>query len=258
MSDILSNTFYSHRIGSKTGTATTSRVSTTFEVIDYDSYKDSYAVLYKSIAINHTQSWQKSFNATPYESDALYCQPGWNLVTLCGLNYIGTDITTSEATRVIVYKLYYKIKDYLNTGMFVTGSIDLATCIITANESAQSVTGQRVYGASIQISDEFVCYTYELDSVLQTGTINLGNLALYDGPVSLENWNKDKAIPAQDIWSRDSHVVGLINIKDGKNSTVGYHTNVTVALTDEIKEKFTPEQYATGVRIDLNKTEVIE
>jgi len=258
MSDTLSNTFYSHRTGSKTGTATTSRVSTTFEVIDYDSYKDSYAVLYKSITINHTQYWQKNFVATPYESDALYCQPGWNSVALCVLNYTGTDTTTSEATRVIVYKLYYKIKDYLNTGMFVTGSIDLATCTVTANESAQSITGQRVYGASIQISDEFICYAYELDSVLQTGTINLGNLALYDGPVSLENWNKDKAIPAQDIWSRDSHVVGLINIKDGKNSTVGYSTSRTIPLTNELKMEFAPEQYSTGIRIDASVTEVIE
>jgi hypothetical protein len=258
MSDILSNTFYSHRTGSKAGNATTARVSKTFEVIDYDSLEGCYAVAYKSIAISHTQTWQRTEIAPAFTSSALYCQPGWNLISLCPLTYTVTDVQTSIASRIITYKLYYKIKNYKVPGTFITNSIDLAICTINAVDGVQTVSGQRVYGMSIQISEEFICYSYELGDVAITTPINLGNTMIYDGPVKLEDWNYDKSIPAQPIWLRNKHVVGLINIKDGKNSTVGYTASKTINLTEELKETFTPEQYATGVRIDLNTVEVIQ
>jgi hypothetical protein len=241
MGEPTTNIVNTYRTGSTQLAASTSRDINTFEVIDYDAFDDNYAVIYKKVHIVHTQVLTGTSTAIPYTGHVTYGQPGAGNSDemACPLTYEGTDILNSDAIRTVLYKLWYKIKDYTKEQLtYKRGSINLATCTITANNANQSVEGQRIYGTSIQVTDQFICYSYELNSVAISGILDLPNREMYDGPLSLEDWNYDTL--KNSIWQRDKQIVGLININDGVGSVVGYNYSKEYDILDK-------QQYSVGV-----------
>jgi hypothetical protein len=235
--EIIKNLMHSTKTLEQTKTATATRDINTFEVLDYDSYGENYAVIYKKLHIAHEQKLNYSDVCDPFSSDGIYQQPNYTSQYTIDMVHNVNSIFTSIATRNVTYKLAYKIKNP-STGAFVTGSIDLATCSITASGIIQTASGQRIYGVSVQITDEFICYAYEIDTIDVPKTINVNPLDRYDSAVNIEDLNFDAN--NLEIWTRRGHVVGLININDGAGSTVGYNYSKEYAILDK-------QQYSVGV-----------
>jgi hypothetical protein len=221
----------------QTKAATATRDINTFEVLDYDSYGENYAVIYKKIHIVHQQQYNYSDICNPFSSDSIYCQPDYTSQYSINMVHNIVSSFSSIASREVTYKLAYKIKNSV-IGTFVTGSIDLATCNITASGIIQTASGQRIYGVSVQITDEFICYAYEIDTIDVPKTINVNPFDQYDSAVSIEDLNFDA--DNLEIWTRRGHVVGLININDGAGSTVGYNYSKEYGILDK-------QQYSVGV-----------
>jgi hypothetical protein len=217
--------------------ALASRVVHTFEVLDYDIYEGNYALIYKDIGISHQQKQTYEKGNDPY-SGAVYYQvlyQNGELPASALLLHNDSQEFTSIGTRVVTYKLHYKIKD---GDEFKTFSVDLATLTVSNNKCDYQATGQRIYGVSMQVTDEFIVYSFELHECAFNGVLGVGAGYNYDGPINLEDWNVNQLkVP---IWTRSKQVVGLININDGVGSSIGYRFQEEYDILD-------PEQYACGV-----------
>jgi hypothetical protein len=235
--ELTSNVMSSTKTLTQTKAATATRNINTFEVLDFDSHDESYAVIYKKIHIEHTQVYNYADACDPFVSDSMYCQPDYTSQYTIPMVHHITSGFTSIASRSVTYKLAYKIKNPV-TGAFVTGSIDLATCNVSASEITQTASGQRIYGVSIQITDEFICYAFEIDTIDVAKVIDVDPADRYDGPVNVEDLNFDHA--NAEIWTRRGHVVGLVNINDGVGSIVGYNYSKEYDILNK-------QQYSVGV-----------
>lgn len=234
---ITKNEAHGTLVQEETINASATRNITTFEVLDNDAQGGDYALIYKSIAISHSQVNAISRANTPYDggvySQYLYSNGDFPASALV----LGTtsDVLTSTGTRTVTYKLHYKIAGQVFRK-------DLATAIITNNVSQYTVTGNRLYGVSIQVfkgkNGQFIVYSYEKHSSTFSGPLGAGTGYPHDSPRNIEDWNVTQS--NQDIWTRDKHVIGLININDKAGSTMGY-------LKEQEYDILSPQLYAVGV-----------
>ena len=214
-------------------TATALRTVNTFEVLDYDSLGANYALIYKAIAIQHNQSQVYTRANEPY-SGAVYIQylyNNGNLPASALVLHNETDEFTATGTRTVTYKLHYKIGDAIF-------KVDLATCTITSDVSSYTLTGERLYGVSMQVSEKFITYAFEKHTANLTGPLGAGTGYPYDSPRNLEDWNVNQL--GEPIWTRSKQVIGLINIADGVGSDIGY-------LKQEEYDILTANQFGVGI-----------
>ena len=228
-------------VQSESISAVANRSINTFEVLDYDNNSNGdYALIYKDIAITHNQSVSIERQNTPYNGDVyvqLYYNNGELPLSATELHNVSQN-TESSGTRTVTYKLHYKIKGE-NTDEDKIFSIDLAILTVNSNGINQSANGQRIYGVSIQASEKFIVYSYDLDSCIYDGTpLGYGDGFNYDSPMNIEDWNYNGLGTL--IWERSKRVIGLININDGVGSAIGYHTQ-------EEYEVLEMAQYSVGV-----------
>jgi hypothetical protein len=223
--------------------ANTERNQKTFEVLDYDSFGNNYALIYKSVEIVHLQTFKQKIIGS---GNGGYHQPGWGTLDMvCPLTLTATSEETSAASRIVTYKLHCKIVSIVDGKEVITlVKKDLTTCSIVANDSIQTLSGDRIYAPSIQVTDKFITYSYEYD-IMQSRQPNV-NAARYDGAINLEDWNYD--VLNQLIWQRTKHIVGLININDGSGSDVGHDGTREYATTGEAINQvpFPSQQYSVG------------
>lgn len=210
--------------GTRTTNAAVTRNYTTAEVIDYDGYDGNYALFWKRITIQDQQAWVYSQNYDEPKDYERYDQ---------GL-FIGRSLTepgafTANGTRMIEFMLSYKING-------TRTDILLTTCIVKSKSPGfenpltdHLVTGERIYGVSLQVNDEFITYTYEIDKVKLTTPFSVG---MYDGPQSIEDFNFD--FGGNDIWELSKRMAGIINIDDGVESTPGYKEEFEVDLPQTV------------------------
>jgi hypothetical protein len=95
-----------------------------------------------------------------------------------------------------------------------------------------------MYGVSMQATEEFIVYSYELQNCVFVPPLGVGAGYIYDSPVNLEDWNTNQL--GDPLWERSKQVVGLINIKDGVASAEGYRKHQEFEILN-------PQQYAVGV-----------
>jgi hypothetical protein len=219
----------------------------TAEVLDYDGMNGNYALIWKKITCEQSQVYKEEINFEHYQSD----EPN------CFYRYIGPSVgllekdmipegvisDKSESIREVEFYLTYKVtgEDENGISVIVKKDILLATCNMTTDyytgtnlsgisesqptSKNHTLEGERVYVPSIQVSDNFIVYYYQLE--IPTGFLN--SHQGYDGNYAFESWTSDH--DENLVWAFSKHIVGLININDGMGSTVGYR-----------KE----EQYETG------------
>jgi hypothetical protein len=199
---------------SEDASATATRNVHTFEVVDYDNYNGNYAIIYKDINITHTQVYSVSREGTPYDGD-VYIQLGYsngNLPASALVMHNTSEDFVSQGTRDIDYILYYNID---GAGY----SRKLASVHISSDMSVYSVDGERVYGVSMQMSKDYLVYSFELHDSKFSGTVGYGSGYNYDSPRSVEDWNRTDT--GEEVWRRCSQVIGLVNIAS-KKSDLGY------------------------------------
>lgn len=225
--------------------ATASRNINTFEVLDYDIYNSNYALIYKDITIVHNQSQNYTRSTEPYSGNYYRQYLYSNLLSEAELParytvfHNDSDVFTAVGTRTVTYKLHYKI----GTAIF---SVDLATCIVKNDNSVYTMTGERIYGVSIQVSEEVITYAFEKHTA-NLSFFGAGIGYPYDSPRNLEDWNVNQLnVP---IWIRSKQVVGLISIDDGVESDIGY-------LKQQEYDILPEEQYAVGIVSEITKLEV--
>jgi hypothetical protein len=222
--------------------ATVNRSIITADVLDYDGYQGNYALIWKKITIGHKQGWDWE-TTSQYESDANYCNGPTDMALDHLMEIVGTsDVFTSLSERLVEFYLTYKI------GETKTDKL-LCSCNMVSNyKSTGSVvteshvlTGERVFGASIQVSNDLIAYTFKKET--PTGKLNYKQA--YDGSYSFENWNADYDENA--VWGSAKHIVGLININDGMGSAPGYLKEVEYQQEEEGNLLSSAEIYSVGV-----------
>jgi hypothetical protein len=213
--------------------ATAQRSLHTFEVLDYDVFNGNYALIYKDIQISHSQSLAIKRECVPYEGD-IYVQFEYSngvLPASATELHNESEETVSRGTRTVTWKLHYKI----NGNIF---SVDLATFNCSNDGVDLTASGQRIYGISMQATEEFIVYSYELQNCIFAPPLGVGTGYIYDSPFNLEDWNTNQL--GDTLWERSKQVVGLINIKDGVASDEGYRKHQEYDI-------LSPQQYAVGV-----------
>jgi hypothetical protein len=222
----------------ETVAATAARTVKTFEVLDYDSLGANYAIIYKSIEIQHNQSQDYSRANEPFDGNVYiqYLYSNGNLPASALVLHNETDEFSSTGTRKVTYMLHSSTGIILD-GVNLGSKLPLATCNISNNLSEYTMTGERIYGVSIQISDRFIVYSFEKHTAA-FGGLGSGAGYPYDSPRNLEDWNVNQL--GEPIWTRNKQVVGLINIADGVGSEIGY-------LKQEEYDILSPNQYGVGI-----------
>jgi hypothetical protein len=219
--------------------ALATRNLTTFEVLDYDTFAGNYILIYKEISITHRQESTIERGNTPFDGNVYIQLLYSNGILPDSALYMHNDSEkfTSIGTRTVVYKLHYSIKcpECPDGKPF---SVTLATLVVTNDMSEYTLSGERVYGVSLQVCDKYMVYAFELHkNKFTSGTI--GGLAYnYDSPRNLEDWNVGGSGGL--IWERYKQIVGMINVNDGKGSDVGYIKQKDYDILD-------PHQYSVGV-----------
>lgn len=220
-------------------TASSTRTVNTFEVLEYDNNSNNdYALIYKDIIIQHDQTNNIERANTPY-TGTVYVQLLYynGELPLSATELHNTSqVLTSTGTRIVTYKLYYKINS--DEGNLI-GSIDIASFTVNSAGISQTAFGQRVYGVSIQVTEKYICYSYELNDCIFDGSPLVYGVGYnYDGPINIEDWNYNQL--GDLLWSRNSQVVGIIDIANSKEMKTVNH------LTKSY-EVLPMAQYSVGV-----------
>lgn len=222
--------------------AKTNRAVSTFEVLEYDNNTDGdYALAYKDISIQHEQSNIIERANTPYEGGVyiqLYYNNGELPDSATELHNISQTLV-SNGTRLVTYKLHCKIKGRKDGKEDKIFTLDLASMESSNIGANQAAKGQRIYGVSIQVSDEFIVYSYEVGDCLFDGSpLGYGPGFNYDSPINIEDWNYNQLGAA--LWKRSAHVVGVIDIYASSASD-------TVQHTSKAYEVLPVAQYSVGI-----------
>ncbi len=198
------------RSGSYTINAVASRNIVTADVLDYDGYKGNYALIWKKITIAQTQS----YNITGVGAGTAGYNNSW--LGTGTINWAGSTVWATNATRKVEFYLTYKINGVKTDKL-------LCTCEMVSSGPtpyAQSFSGERVWGVSIQVGEKFITYQFRKEEPVDGATRNWGGSVTYDGHYAFESWLTDD--DEVELWKFKSHVVGLVNINDGSDSEVGY------------------------------------
>lgn len=238
--------------GLKTGTynvdATANRNIVTADVLDYDGNLGNYALIWKKITIAHTQN--HDIDATGSKQ----CEESTNPMGCSAdpLTYSVNSIFRSTCTRTVEFYLTYKINGQKFEKLLCTCTeqyvgVNSSIGGVTSASALHSYDGTRVWGVSIQVSEEFIVYQFRKeipsDKYREEPLPDFGDH--YDSCYGLESWNTDK--DEHSLWKLQSFVVGLINIKDGVGSEVGYLKEEEYTLGEEGSMLSRDDIYSVGV-----------
>jgi hypothetical protein len=235
-----------HEIDRRTTTA--SRDIVCFEVLDYDSLmnvrfgddlKRVVAVLYKKITIHHEQ--EKVFDCEYTTNDPQWAFKSFTVPVMpVASTTPATDHFEYSGTRKVEYKLavvigtekYQFAFNTLQTA--VTGTWDVAGSyaeltnddgIRTSTGPIHTLTGERIYGASVYVGQKYVIFSYDKETF--DGTHGIGSA--YDSPMNFEDYNA--------LWKKDKRMVGFINLSTMEQVSREYEYD-----SEEMKSLL----YATG------------
>jgi hypothetical protein len=206
--------------GTRTTNATATRNYTTAQVIDYDGYNGNYALFWKKITVQDMQQWAY---AESYADEKDY--ESYNQKLFIGRDFNNPGTFTATGVRNVEFMFTYSIN-----GIKTDLSLGVCECQsrspgITNPLLDHMVSGERIYGVSLQVNEEFITYTYEIDIPKITTPFSVG---MYDGPQNVEDFNFD--FYGNEIWEYDKRRAGIINIDDGVNSTTGYAEEFNVDI----------------------------
>jgi hypothetical protein len=232
--------------GSYTIEATANRNIITADVLDYDGYNGNYALIWKKITISHSQ--RKDTTASGQETSDTYDNSVWGDLDWA-INFTVNDSFTSLSTRTVEFYLTYNIGGTKFEKL-------LCTCTMTSRygtgiETSQTFSGERVWGASIQVYTDFMVYQFRKEEPVDGLNRNWGGSqgGSYDGNYAFEGWMVDRDETL--LWKLKSHVVGLINISDGVDSEVGYLKEEEYTVGEEGNVLSSGEIYSVGVVNEL-------
>lgn len=238
-------TEHSEKSGSYTVDATVNRNIVTADVLDYDGYLGNYALIWKKITVAHTQ--QQDITASGSETSENYegspfGDMDWDIQFNVNDNY------TSNSTRTVEFWLTYKINGQKFDKLLCTCTmLSTASKVGAVTTGSQSFSGERVWGASIQVYSDFIVYQFRKEEPIDGLNRNWGGG--YDGNYSFENWMIDR--DENSLWKLKSHIVGLINIADGVDSEVGYLKEEEYTVGEEGNVLSSGEIYSVGVVNEL-------
>jgi hypothetical protein len=236
--------------GTKSGSyevnASMSRDIVTADVLDYDGYGDNYALIWKKITISHSQSQLISASATPVSYF-----PGDSTNLTYDQN---NGRFNSSSVRTVEFYLTYKVNGVKTDKLLCTCSMTSTHSLINAvSAHDQTYTGERVWGCSIQVHSDFIVYQFRKEEPNVEAEVNWGGGfgwgGGYDGNLSFESWTVDKE--ERELWKLKSHIVGLINIKDGVDSEVGYLKEEEYTVGEEGNSMSSIDIYSVGVVNEL-------
>ena len=183
------------------------------EVLDYDNVgTDTAIVIYKKVAISHSVFFSYSgfgINVSTYdfpypsETNTKYSWTGTRTVTYWVWIKIGKYIEKFQIPQTFLG---------LCSGQYNLFNVNKDTI---PNFESQTGTGQRIYGVSCQINDDFIVYSYAVEDFvvtpLQGANTNYGN---YSSPLNWEDRDKQgidmNGFPA---WKKNKMVLGAVEIK---------------------------------------------
>lgn len=215
--------------------ATASRSIVTADVLDYDGYMGNYALIWKKVTISHNQTQTGSGTAQTVCSYHETPLPVDNVLV-----YDDTSAFTTSCTRTVDFYLTYNIAGKKFEKL-------LCSCSEQGSDTSHSYSGTRVWGASIQVKDDFIVYQFrkEVPSDRYKSASLPNFLDGYDSCYGFESWTTDR--DEHDLWKLESFIVGLINIKDGVGSKVGYLKEEEYTLGEEGSMLSRDEVYSVGV-----------
>jgi len=183
----------------RTDTENWSRSMEFVEVLDYDNIgTDTAIVIYKKVAIAHSVGFS-------YTGD--------------GVNVAAADFpySTEKAdytwagTRTVTYWVWVKIGTY--TTKFQIPNSFIGTCAgsygTDGNTESQAGAGQRVYGVSCQINNDFIVYSYTVEDF----SAGSAGYHYYSSPLNWEDRNNQGiAMDGFPAWAKNKMVLGAVKI----------------------------------------------
>jgi len=186
------------------------------EVLDYDNVgTDTAIVIYKKVAISHSVTFD-------------YRGKGTNVPAL-DFPYSGekSDYVWG-GTRTVTYWVWVKIGDSF-TMKFQIPHTFIGSCsgvyfvtshlgIITNSQKTESQTGsgQRIYGVSCQINDDFIVYSYAVED-FAAGSAGYG---YYSSPLNWEDRDRQGInMDGFPVWKKNKMVLGVVNIETHERNT---------------------------------------
>jgi hypothetical protein len=257
------------RVDNNTRESVATRSIVCFEVLDYDSltytkvesdYKHIIALLYKKVTVSHAQN--RKYVLSHSNPDAgNFKDTGLPTPPLTFLDHVpATDKYNYTGTRNVNYLLCLligSVKTIIDLGTVSIGvsghfnqsgtdkelkemGSDLDAAQQTYHEDSVgpifTVSGQRLYGVSVQCNKDSVVYSYDLEDM--TGNPSNNVLLQYDSPANVEDYNQ--------FWTKKKRVVGAVSY-DGKHTT-----KKEFDLTTKPGSMFPDEVLAVGVLLSDN------
>lgn len=222
--------------------ATANRNIVTADVIDYDGLGENYAVIWKKITTTHRQS--QIINATGSATGSYENSPYDDLE----IPYNVVDNFTSLSNRKVEFYLTYKVGGVKTDRLLCTCEmVSQYTKEGSESTGSQTFSGERVWGASIQVNADFIVYQFRKEEPVDGLNRNWGGSegGSYDGNYAFESWMVDRDETL--LWKFKKHVVGLINIADGVDSEVGYLKEEEYDVGEEGNLLTETEIYSVGV-----------
>jgi hypothetical protein len=211
---------------------------TCFEVLDYDSLtnvtvgsdKNQHvvALIYKKVTITHTQT--RTFSSGNTTTMPNSKSDGPTIINNELQKYFtGADNFTHSGSRNVEYILclLVGIKKYIislgEVNISVTGSYNVSGKIVEMVEEGYdsnyppntyqtkqfgptfTVTGNRIYGVSINCGKEIATFSYDVDELDNSKSFSSNVNWLTDSPINLEDTN------INDMWIKKNRVVGVVN-----------------------------------------------
>lgn len=231
--------------------STATRALVCFEILDYDSLThvkvgdsrvDVVCLIYKKVTITHSQqrdySLQYSTSMANIKDDKMFV-PSFTYLDPAP----ATDDYAYTGTRKVEYILCLLVgaeKTVIPLGTIdisVSGHYNLSGIEVDLKEDAATldeegpiftVTGNRLYGVSVNVGKEAVTYSYDVEEM--TGAPSNNILLQYDSPANIEAYNQ--------FWTKKDRVVGAMNyygITDTKSFNYGTSgTSGTSGFPDKI------------------------
>lgn len=245
-------TEHSEKSGTYNVNATVNRDIITADVLDYDGYEGNYALIWKKITITHSQRQTIAATSQPWNGQNYYSGTAWGDEVL-PLSFDKDDRFTSRSTRTVEFWLTYKVNGQKFDKLICTCTM-LSTYSKTGpleSVTSQTFEGERVWGVSIQVHNDFIVYQFRKEVPVDGLDRNWGGSdgGDYDGNYSFESWMIDR--DEVYLWKLKSHVVGLINIADGMDSKVGYLKEEEYSVGEEGNVLSSGEIYSVGVVNEL-------
>jgi len=208
-----------------------------FEVLDYDSlthvtvgndYKNVVALIYKKITISHSQTRTFALSNTGTSTNCKGDSPD-TMPLAIQKTYPAVDNFSSSGSRKIEYILCLLVGEDKYTISLGEVSIVSSSAKVVSGKNVEliedgydpdfppdtyssqttgpafAVTGDRLYGASINCGKELVTFSYDIDSLDTAKGFNSNVNWMTDSPLNLEDTN------VNDMWIKKNRVVGVMN-----------------------------------------------